>query len=150
MGTSLGTIKRMAADILGVGVSRVWIDPEQLDRVATAITRDDVKKLVKDSIIKVKTEKSISRFRWKRVRKQRAKGLRKGLGSRKGTLVDEKKVWMAKVKALRKFLKDLRKRRLITRSTYRMLYIMVKGGAFQTRAQLKLYLKEKGLIKTLP
>ena len=148
--SAVDSVKRMASSILGVGISRVWIDPEQLDRVSTAITREDVRKLIKEGVIKAKPKREISRARWREAKSKRRKGLRKGPGSRKGRIVDEKELWMAKVRALRKLLVTLKRRRIITRSTYRKLYIMVKSGAFQNKAQLKTYIKEKGLARTLP
>lgn len=147
---SLDAVRRMAADLLGVGVHRVWIDPSQLDRAAAAITREDVRRLIKEGIIKARPEEGISRARWRRARQQRRKGLRRGPGSRKGPVVDEKREWIKRVRALRKLLATLRKRRIITRSTYRKLYVMVKSGVFQSRAQLKQYIKERGLARALP
>ena len=38
--------KRMAADILGCGESRVWIDPNRIEDVADAITRADIRKAI--------------------------------------------------------------------------------------------------------
>ena len=35
---NLTTQKRLAADILKVGVNRVWIDPENIEEVSRAIT----------------------------------------------------------------------------------------------------------------
>ncbi len=148
--SALDSVKRMAAELLGVGVNRVWIDPEQLDRASTAITREDVRKLIKDGVVKARPVKGTSRGRWRKAHRQRRKGLRKGPGSRKGPAVDEKEQWVARVRALRKLIANLRRRRIITRSTYRRLYVMVKSGVFQSKAQLRTYIKEKGLARTLP
>ena len=148
--SALDSVKRMAAELLGVGVNRVWIDPEQVDRASSAITREDVRKLIKDGVVKARPVRGTSRGRWREVHRQRRKGLRRGPGSRKGPVLDEKEAWMARVRALRKLLSNLRRRRIVTRSTYRRLYVMVKSGVFQSKAQLKAYIKEKGLARTLP
>jgi len=148
--SALDSVRRMAAELLGVGVNRVWIDPEQLDRASSAITKEDVRRLIKDGVVKVKPAKGISRGRWRKARRQRKKGLRKGSGSRKGPVFDEKRLWIAKVRALRSFLANLRRRRIITRTTYRKLYIMVKSGMFESKSQLKTYIREKGLARALP
>ena len=37
--TDLRNQKRLAADIMGCGKDRVWLDPEAQDEVADAITR---------------------------------------------------------------------------------------------------------------
>jgi large subunit ribosomal protein L19e len=39
---SKNTQKRLAADILKAGESRIWIDNDSLDEVSKAITRADV------------------------------------------------------------------------------------------------------------
>ena len=43
MPMTLRTVRRLAADILGVGENRIWIDPENLDRIAEAMTREEVR-----------------------------------------------------------------------------------------------------------
>ena len=45
---NLTTQKRLAASILKVGLNRVWIDPERLEEVSMAITRDGVKQLIQN------------------------------------------------------------------------------------------------------
>jgi len=53
--------KRLAADILKVGISRVRIKPEELERVADAITRDDVRILIDEGAIYAVKKKGISK-----------------------------------------------------------------------------------------
>lgn len=138
MPNTLRSIRRMAAEILKVGENRVWIDPENIDRAIEAITREDIKALIKDGVIKKKPEKGISR---------RKKRKRKGPGSRKGSSLSDKIKWIMKVRAQRKFIKQLKMRKIIDRSTYRKLYKMIKGNAFNSISQIKLYIKEKGLAR---
>lgn len=145
--STIHLVKKMAAKLLGVGVNRVWMDPDRLDKISSAITKEDVKRLIKDGLIKARPIKGTSKGRARKRRKQRKKGLRRGPGSRKGKVVDKKERWMAKVRALRKFLINLRRRRVIARSTYRRLYTMVKSGVFQSRSQLKAYIEEKKLAR---
>jgi len=137
--------KRLAAEILGVGESRIWIDPEAYDRVEAAITREDVRKLIKDGIIRVKPEHSNSRARWRIRHEKRKRGQRRGPGHRKGgkyAKVSRKEQWMMRVRALRKLLKQYRERNVITPKEYRRLYRLIKGGVFKSKAQLKNYIKE--------
>src|SRR2546426_6067895 len=76
---SLKSQRRLAADLLGGGLNRVWIDPEDIDRVQSAITRDEVKKLIREGSISLLPKTGVSRGR---VRAR--SGRRKGAGSRKG------------------------------------------------------------------
>jgi len=140
--------RRLAAEVLGVGESRIWIDPAEAERVANAITREDVRKLIKDGVIRVIPEKGASRGRYRIYRlKQRRKGLRKGPGSRKGPQISRKELWMIRIRAIRRFLKFLRRKRIITPRVYRKLYMMAKGGAFKSVRDVKTYIKEQGLAR---
>ena len=49
--TNLGSQRRLAAQIMKVGQNRVWINPERMDDVEGAITREEVKKLIHEKII---------------------------------------------------------------------------------------------------
>ena len=55
--------KSMAAKVLKVGVSRVWVDPTRLDEVSLAIRRDDIRKLITMGTIKAKPAQGVSRGR---------------------------------------------------------------------------------------
>ena len=81
---NLTTQKRLAASILKVGLNRVWIDPEQMEEVSMAMTRDAVRQLIDNGAIKAKPQKGISSYRSKKIAQQKAKGKRKGRGSIKG------------------------------------------------------------------
>lgn len=141
------TQKRIAAKIMKVGISRVWIDPANLDRVSTAITREGIRGLIKEGIIKKLPEKSVSRGRHRRILGQKKKGLRRGPGSRKGAIFCKKRLWISKIRAIRKFLRLLRRRRVISQRTYRYLYMKAKGGAFENVRQVKAYIKEHELAR---
>ncbi len=139
--------RRLAADLMGVGESRVWIDPDHLDEVAMAISRQEIRALIKDGTIQKHFPSTPSRGRARIRRLKRKKGRGRGPGSRKGPRFDEKRIWIAHVRAQRRFIRYLRDKGLIDRSTYRKLYRLIKGGAFRNLSHLKLYLKERGLVK---
>ncbi|MGQ9478577.1 MAG: 50S ribosomal protein L19e [Thermoproteota archaeon] len=125
------TVRRLAADILGVGESRVWIDPGRLEDVENAVTRTDVRRLIKSGVIRKRPSSTPSRGR------VRERGSRRGPGSRKGAKGARLGVtWVEKVRAQRRILKSLRDRGVISRRLYRKLYLMVKGGAFPSRRSL--------------
>ncbi|MHC1601518.1 MAG: 50S ribosomal protein L19e [Candidatus Nezhaarchaeales archaeon] len=145
---NLSMVRRLAAEVLGVGEGRVYIDPSRIDEAASAITKDDVRRLIEEGIISAKPIKGTSRVRARLRHTKRRRGLRKGEGSRKGSKANmDKRLWVARVRALRKLLKYLRDRKMIDRKTYRKLYRMVKGGVFHSKAHLKTYIKEHGLLR---
>ncbi len=143
--------RRLAAEILGVGESRIWIspDPEHEEEISQAVTKKDVLALIKRGLIKVKPKKG-NAHRWLERRRQRAKGRRRGPGKRKGPATarrDPKEDWMGRIRRMRRYLRWLRDHGLIDRRTYRRLYRMTKGGAFRNLSALRRYIEEQGLLK---
>lgn len=148
MGLKLSLQKRLAADLLKCGIHRVKIDPERLEEVSEAITREDVRRLIKDGIISKEQKKGISRARARARKRKRRRG--RGSGRKEGSKysrVSRKEQWMMKVRAQRRRLRELRDRGLITRSTYRRVYMMVKAGAFKSVAAMMEYLTQNKLIR---
>jgi len=140
----------MAAKELNVGKSRVWIDPEAIDDVSMAITREDIRYFIKEGLIKAEQKEGISRARARKIKSQKNKGRRKGHGSRKGTKYarfPRKKRWIEKVRALRKLLKEYKEQGKLVKSSYRMLYRMIKGNYFRSKAHLESYIEQQGLIR---
>ena len=84
---NLTTQKRLAASILKVGLNRVWIDPERMEEVSIAITREGVKQLINDGAIKAKPQKGISSYRSKKLAEQKKKGKRRKEGRKAFSVV---------------------------------------------------------------
>uniref|UniRef100_A0A7C5UXU7 Large ribosomal subunit protein eL19 n=1 Tax=Ignisphaera aggregans TaxID=334771 RepID=A0A7C5UXU7_9CREN len=141
--------KKLAAKILGVGETRIKVDVSQIDRVSTAVTREEVKRLIKDGIIYTEYAKGNSRGRWRKFHASRKEGRHRGYGKRKGAegaRQELEELWVYRVRKLRRFLKWLRDHGTIDKKTYRMLYRKVKGGAFDSLATLKRYMKDHGIL----
>jgi large subunit ribosomal protein L19e len=146
--TNLGSQRRLAAQILKVGQNRVWINPERMDDVEGAITREEVKKLIHEKIISSLPEKGVSRSRAKIIQEKKRKGRRKGPGSHGGSgfaKISRKEVWMSKIRSLRKRLRELKASRVITEKTYSQYYRMAGSGRFESVADLERYLKAHDL-----
>jgi large subunit ribosomal protein L19e len=146
--TKLSGQRRLAAQILKVGQNRVWIDPERMDDVEGAITREEVKKLIHEKVIASLPEKGVSRARAKTIQGKKRKGRRKGPGSHGGSgyaRISKKEAWMSKIRSLRKRLRELKASRVITETTYTQLYRMAGSGRFGSVADLERYLKAHDL-----
>jgi large subunit ribosomal protein L19e len=141
--------KRLAAKIAKVGMDRVWVDPEKIENIESAITRDEVKKLIHEGVIKILPKKGISSGRKKEIRKKKAKGKRKGPGSKKGARIDRKTIWIRRIRPIRAKLKELRDNRIITKSTYQKLFKMAKGGVFKSVSHLKEYIDTYKLARKI-
>jgi len=136
--------KRMASQILGCGKDRVWIDPSKSEDVEKAITREDIRNLISEGVIKAKKVKGVSRGRARLIDAKRKYGHRKGPGSRKGkkgARTDSKGLWMKKIRALRKKLKEMRADETLNKSAYCKFYRKAKGGEFRNVAHLVAHVK---------
>jgi large subunit ribosomal protein L19e len=146
--TNLVSQRRLAAQILKVGQNRVWINPERMDDVEGAITREEIKKLIHEKVITSSPEKGVSRARAKTIQEKKRKGRRKGPGSHGGSgyaKISKKEVWMRKIRSLRKRLRELKASRVITEKTYSQYYRMAGSGRFESVADLERYLKAHDL-----
>lgn len=142
--TDLKSQRRLAAQILKVGQNRVWIDSEKAEDAGTAMTRDEIRRLIHEGIIKALPESGVSRARARVLHKKRKKGLRTGAGSRTGSphaRVSRKEAWMSRIRALRKRLRTLKTKKIIAESAYRNLYTMASSGRFESVGALERYLK---------
>ncbi len=142
--------KAMAAKVLKVGVTRIWIDPTRLDEVSLAIRRDDIRKLIDMGTIRAKPIQGISRGRARELLAKKQKGLRRKTGSREGSKfasVSRKERWMIQIRALRQHLIKLRERKSITPHVYRQLYKLCKGNRLRTRSQVDAYIKTNKLAR---
>ncbi|MBS3149405.1 50S ribosomal protein L19e [Candidatus Woesearchaeota archaeon] len=141
--------RRIAASILKCGLGRVSFNKDKLDDIKEAITKADIKSLVKNGIIIAKKKKGISRGRAKSLHHQKQLGRRRGIGSRKGKKTarnPSKKSWMTKVRTQRDLILILRSKDLIPKGEYRNLYRKVSGGFFRSRRHIKIYLKENNML----
>ncbi|MFX1506285.1 MAG: 50S ribosomal protein L19e [Promethearchaeota archaeon] len=142
--------KKIAAKILGVGVRRVWIDPNVEEDLSLALTRDDVRKLISDRVIRKKRVKGVSKGRTRVVQVQKSRGQRRGHGKRKGRIgahQPSKKIWINKVRSQRRYLRGLRDNQLITPAQYRKLYVKVKGNSYRSVAHLRNTIEDLDIIK---
>lgn len=146
--TNLRGQRRLAAQLLKVGQNRVWIDPERIDDVDGAITRQEVRKLIHEKVIVPLPINGVSRSRAKVVREKKRKGRRLGSGSAKGTpraKVSKKDAWMIKIRSLRRKIRELKAERIITEDTYTEYYRMAGSGRFESITDLERHLKAHDL-----
>ena len=139
--------KKLAAKLLKTGKTKVWIDPESIDDVSIVVTKNDMRKLIASGKVRAKPRLGISSGRSQIVRLKKQRGLRSGPGSKKGGISIDEEKWMRKVRSQRVFTKLLRKRKIITPTVSRQLYLKVKGNAFENIPQIKNYIKEHELTR---
>ena len=143
---SLRSQRRMASQILKVGINKVWIDPEENERALSAITRSEIRKLIHEGIINSLPEKGVSRGRARIRQAKRRVGRRRGPGTREGSRKSGS-TWVTRIRSVRARLRDLRDKRMIERRVYRHLLLMAKGGAFRSSAHVGEYVQAHQLAR---
>ncbi|RLG69672.1 MAG: 50S ribosomal protein L19e [Candidatus Iainarchaeum archaeon] len=138
--------REIAAQLLCVGKTRIYIDPTQLGRVKEAMTKEDIRALIKERVIKKRKDAEQSRARARKLREKKKKGRKKGEGKRKGKYSarnNPKENWMRNVRAQRKLLKKLKEENpeLFKKVSYRDIYRKIKGGFFRGKKHLESYIK---------
>ena len=141
--------RELIARVLGVGLNRVRFEPDKLDDIADAITREDMRSLVKKGTIWTVKLRGISRSRAENKLKTRRKhgtsaGSKKG---KKTARVGKKDVYVKRTKAMRRHLKILKARNEINRETFWALYKKIKGGNVRSLAHLRDLAKQAKMHK---
>jgi len=125
--TNLKKKKKLIARTLNVGVERIRLDETMKDEIKEAITRQDIKDLYKEGIIKVKDVKG----RRKKIISKR----RKGAGSIK--IARKKDDYVTVTRKLRRYVKNLMKRGKIDREKASILNKRIKARMFHNINHLR-------------
>ena len=145
---NLSNQRRLAAKILEVGENRIWFNPEKLENVETAITREEIRKLIHEGAIKAISTERTSRGRARLLSQKKRDGRRIGMGTKKGkknAIISRKQNWINRIRALRNHLTKLKDNRIIAINIYRDLYTKAKGGEFKSIAELERHINEQKL-----
>ncbi len=146
--------KRLAAEILSrqlgeeVGINRVKVNDMYLEQVSSAVQKEDIRELIEMEIITAKPVQGTSRVRARKLKAQRAKGRRKGHGSRLGSANardPKKNIWMRHIRAQRRVLKEMRGSGVLTPTQYRHYYRKAKGGSYRSVAHMQANMKLDGI-----
>ena len=82
--SSLKLQKRLAASVMKCGKNKVWLDPNEINEIANANSRQNIRKLIKDGLVIKKPVAVHSRSRVRENTEARRKGRHTGYGKRKG------------------------------------------------------------------
>ena len=144
----LDKVRKMAASILGVGENRVWMNPEQTDRIMEVITKEDARVLIREGIIKKRKPTEQSRGRTRLLLVKKRKGRKKGPGKRTGkksARSEQRKHWIANVRAQRRVLRELTEKHpeAVKKIGHSKLYKRIKGNYFKGKKYVEAMIAEK-------
>jgi len=133
---TLKSQKRMAAYILKVGTNKVYFDPDRLQDIKEAVTKQDIQSLIQDKAIKKKPIIGNKHRAHHKKLERKKRGRRKRVGKVRKLTENRKKDYMARIRKIRKYLKATKSR--IGKEEYARIKRLLRSGQIKNVKELKI------------
>ena len=127
--------KNLAAKVLKVGKNKLIFDSSKLSEIKEAITKQDIRDLHSQGVIKIKDTRG---------KKKVVKRKRRRQGSIKKKVKKRKQEYVKITRKLRNYILELKKQGKIDQENYIRLRKEVKARDFKSKAQLRDILQSQG------
>ncbi|UCD20870.1 MAG: 50S ribosomal protein L19e [archaeon] len=118
--------KQMAARVMKVGVNKVYFDPERMDDIKEAVTKQDIVTLIKDKAIKKRPIRGVKKRAHKKKLERKKKGRRRGVGKVRKRVNKRKQTYVKKIRKIRDYLQKVKP--LIPKEEFLKIKKLIKGG----------------------
>ena len=139
-------VRLIASEVLKIGKTKVFISPGQAQRLKDAMTKEDVRELIKEGLIRKRKDNLQSKARARVLKAKKKKGRKKGQGKRTGkktARTKKKETWIKNVRAQRRTLKEMKKSGVKLKKPARKIYLMIKGNYFKGKKYLEALVEAK-------
>lgn len=119
---NLKNLKKLAKRVCGAGYHRIKFPTENYESYKNIVSREDIRNLFNEKKIYIAKIKPTSNKK-KTIKKPR---------------LTDKRVWMKKIRGLRKYYSELKNDSKINPQKARKIYLKVKANIINTRKKLKL------------
>lgn len=139
-------VRIIASEVLKIGKTKVFISPRQVQRLKDAMTKEDVRELIKEGLIRKRKDNLQSKARARVLKAKKKKGRKKGQGKRTGkktARTKKKETWIKNVRAQRRTLKEMKKSGVKLKKPARKIYLMIKGNYFKGKKYLEAMVEGK-------
>ncbi|MCH7568260.1 MAG: hypothetical protein IIA87_02460 [Nanoarchaeota archaeon] len=125
----LNNKKELAVRTLGIGKDRILFNKERLEEIKEAITKQDIRDLVKDKAIIIKEIKGSKKRKKRKTRRRK--------GSIKKKVKTRKRDYMIITRKLRAYALELKKRGALGLEEYRKIRKEIRAKEFRSKAHMK-------------
>ncbi|KAL6121989.1 RpL19 [Nucleospora cyclopteri] len=130
----LASVKRMAKNVLNCGRNKLWIDPNEYEKVLAVDTIQGVQELIEEGSISKRPDKINSKAKARKRAEAKRKGRHMGFGSRKGTKnarLPAKTIWIKTIRSMRTVLKEMKVNGELNSEEYHKYRQQAKGNMFK-------------------